>query len=205
MLSLYKYLFGSTASYRRHMTARSLRSIYQLKLTLQGVNPPVWRRLQIASSENLASVHLALQLVMGWANTHLHEFVIQGERYGVPDADFPSDILNERAYRLEQVMKKENDKLHYVYDFGDSWEHELVLEKILPFATDIRLPVCLEGERACPPEDVGGAVGYEMCLQIIADPSHPEYEDMLEWVGEDFDPELFDVEQVNGLLRDYCD
>jgi len=187
------------------MTARSLRSIYQLKVTLKGAQPPIWRRLLIASADNLEGVHIALQIVMGWTNSHLHEFVSGRDRYGIPDEDFPSDLHDEVDYRLDHVLKKEKDKLAYIYDFGDGWEHEVVLEKILPFTTDTVLPVCLKGNRACPPEDVGGVPGYEMFLETVSDPSHPEYEDMLEWIGGDFDPELFDLAEVNDLLREYCD
>ncbi len=141
---------------------------------------------------------------MGWTNSHLHEFEHGRERYGVPDEEFPSDINDEIDYRLEQVLQKEKDKLQYTYDFGDGWEHEVVLEKILPFESDTRLPVCLKGSRACPPEDVGGIPGYEMFLEIVADPAHPEHEEMLEWIVDDFDPEHFDLAQTNDLLREYC-
>lgn len=187
------------------MTTQSLRSIYQLKITLRGSRPPIWRRLLIASSENLEDLHIALQIAMGWTNSHLHEFVNGRERYGIPDEDFPSDIHDEVDYRLNQVFKKEKDKLNYVYDFGDGWEHEVVLEKILPFELGAVLPVCLKGKRACPPEDVGGVGGYTMFLEAIADPSHPEHEEMLEWVGGDFDAEHFDLAETNDLLREYCD
>ena len=187
------------------MTARSLRSIYQLKVTLKGSRPPIWRRLLIASTDNLEDVHIALQIVMGWTNSHMHEFAKNGERYGVPDEDFPSNVRDEIDFRLDQVLKKVKDKLNYVYDFGDGWEHEIVLEKILPFEPGAVLPVCLKGSRACPPEDVGGIPGYEMFLEAISDPSHPEHEEMREWLGDDFDPEHFDLAQTNDLLREYCD
>ena len=187
------------------MTTRALRSIYQLKVSLLGSRPPIWRRLLVASTDNLEDVHIALQIVMGWANEHLHEFAKDGKRYGIPDEDFPSDVRDEIDYRLDQVLKKEKDKLNYVYDFGDGWEHEVVLEKILPFETGTVLPVCLEGGRSCPPEDVGGIPGYEMFLEAISDPSHPEHEELLEWVGGDFDPEHFDLAMTNDLLREYCD
>ncbi len=187
------------------MTVRSLRSVYQLKVTLKGIRPAVWRRLQVASTDNLEDIHIALQIVMGWSNSHLHEFKKGRVRYGMPDEDFPSDILDEVEYRLDQVLKIEKDKLIYDYDFGDGWEHEVMLEKILPFDPGVVLPVCLKGSRACPPEDVGGIPGYEMFLEAVTDPSHPDHEAMLEWVGGDFDPEHFDLAEVNDLLREYCD
>lgn len=182
-------------------TAKSLRSIYQFKVTLNGIRPPVWRRFVIASTENLADLHLVLQIVMGWTDSHLHEFAKGSERYGVPDEDFPSDIHDESKFRIDQVLKQEKDKLRYTYDFGDDWDHEVVLEKILPFDTQTKLPVCLNGSRACPPEDIGGPPGYEMLLEAIADPNHPEHADVLEWLDEPFDPGHFDLAAVNDLLQ----
>ncbi len=187
------------------MTAQSLRSVYQLKISLKRARPPIWRRIQIASTDNLEDVHIALQVVMGWTNSHLHEFACGRDRYGIPDEDFPSDLRDEVGYRLDQVLKNEKDKLNYEYDFGDGWTHEVVLEKILPFEPDTVLPVCLKGRRACPPEDIGGIGGYEMFLETMANPSHPEHEEMLEWIGGDFDSEHFDLAEVNDLLREYCD
>ena len=187
------------------MKARSLRSIYQLKVSLKWSRPPIWRRLQITSTDNLEDLHDALQIVMGWTNSHLHEFSSGRERYGMPDEDFPSEVHDEIDYRIDQVLHKEKDRLDYSYDFGDGWEHELVLEKILPYKTDAVLPVCLKGSRACPPEDVGGIPGYEMFLQAISDPAHPDHEDMLEWVGGSFDAEHYDLSETNELLREYCD
>jgi hypothetical protein len=187
------------------MTARNLRSIYQLKVTLQYSQPPIWRRLLIASTDNLEDVHITLQVALGWTNSHLHEFVKGREQYGIPDEDFPSDMRDEADYRLDQVLKKEKDKLNYIYDFGDDWVHEVVLEKILPFESSKTLPVCLDGAHACPPEDVGGIPGYMMFLEAISDQSHPEHEDTLEWIGGDFDPGHFDLAEANDLLREYCD
>jgi len=186
-------------------TTKSLRSIYQLKITLKGFRLPIWRRFLVASTVSLEDVHDILQIVMGWTDSHMHEFSTESDRYGVLDADFPSDIQDEAKYRLDQVLKKEKDKLNYTYDLGDDWEHEVVLEKILPFETGIALPVCLKGSRACPLEDIGGVGGYEMFLDAILDLEHPEHESMLEWIAEDidgdFDPEYFDLDEVNKLLQ----
>lgn len=179
----------------------SLRSIYQLKVTLKYIRPPIWRRFVIVSSESLADLHIALQIVMGWTDSHLHEFSKEKGRYGVPDEDFPSDIRNESKFRIDQVLKQEKDELLYTYDFGDGWDHEVVLEKILPFDTKTQWPTCLNGGRACPPEDIGGAPGYEMFLEAIADPNHPEHDSLTEWLGEPFDSEHFDLAEVNDLLH----
>lgn len=187
------------------MTTQPLRSIYQLKISLKGARPAIWRRLLIASSDNLEDVHIALQIVMGWTNSHLHEFVCGRDRYGVPDKEFPSEVRDETGYRLHQLLKQEKDRMIYAYDFGDGWDHDVLLDKILPYEPGAVLPVCPEGSRACPPEDVGGIPGFEMFLEAISDSSHPEYEGMLEWVGGDFNPEHFDLAQTNDLLREYCD
>lgn len=184
------------------MAAKSLRSIYQLKVTLQDISPPIWRRLLVTSTVSLEDLHIILQIVMGWTDSHMHEFAKGSDRYGIPDEYSSSDMHDEATYRLDQVLQEEKEKLIYTYDFGDSWEHEVLLEKILPFETDTVLPVCLKGSRACPPEDIGGIGGYEMFLDAISDPSHPEHENMLEWIEGDFDAEHFDLAEVNDLLRE---
>jgi hypothetical protein len=187
------------------MNTKSLRSIYQLKVTLSGCRPVIWRRLRVASTDNLEDVHIAIQIAMGWTNSHLHEFVKDFNRYGMPDEDGMLDVQDETGFRLQQILKKEKDSLLYVYDYGDGWEHKVVLEKILPYKVGAVLPVCMKGNRACPPEDVGGMPGYGYFLQAIADPSHPEHDENMEWVGGDFDPERFDVAEVNYLLREYTE
>lgn len=186
------------------MNARALRSVYQLKVTLKSLRPPIWRRFLIASNTKLDEVHHVLQIVMGWTNSHLHEFEKDFERYGEPDDEFPSDTQDECKFRLDKIMKREKEKMIYTYDFGDGWEHEVLLEKILPFERGLTLPVCIKGKRACPPEDVGGVVGYAMFLDAVTDPAHPEHDEMRDWVGEDFDSERFDLDEVNGLLQKYC-
>ncbi|PTQ88792.1 plasmid pRiA4b ORF-3 family protein [Nitrosomonas ureae] len=187
------------------MEAKSLRSIYQLKITLKGMRPPIWRRILMASTTKLDDVHLIFQIVMGWTNSHMHEFIQGRDRYVEPDEEFSSDAKDEAQYRLDQLLEKEKEKLIYIYDFGDGWEHEVVLEKILPFKTSADLPICVKGCRACPPEDIGGIGGYMMFLEAISDPTHPEHEDMLEWIAGDiegpFDPEAFDLAEVNQLLQ----
>lgn len=185
------------------MSSKSLRSIYQLKVILKGSQPPIWRRFQIASSDDLEDLHIVLQIVMGWENEHLHEFSQGRTRYGLPDEDFPSDILHENDYRIDQVLKKEKDKLIYDYDFGDGWQHEVILEKILPFDTEVILPHCIKGKRACPPEDIGGIGGYEMLLKTLANPSDPDYEETLEWIGGPIDAEYFSVTDVNNIFIEY--
>lgn len=178
--------------------------VYQFKLTLDGIRPPVWRRIQVRASDTLQILHHIIQMVMGWTDTHLHEFEIDGLSYGNPDID-ESNFEDESDYFLDEVLEKEGQKIHYLYDFGDSWEHTLVLEKILDPEEGQDYPRCLAGKRACPPEDVGGVWGYQRMLEAISDPGDPEHEEYLEWLGEEFDPEYFDLEEVNKILRIMAD
>ncbi len=172
--------------------------IYQLKVTLLGLRPPVWRRILVPSNVSLPRLHDILQIAMGWTDSHLHAFSVDGRSFGEPDPDL--DMENERSWRLNQLLKQPKDKLVYEYDFGDNWQHQVLLEKILEPEPGVSYPVLVAGKRAAPPEDVGGIWGYAEFLDAIADPSHPEHEEYLDWVGEEFDPEAFDVEEANRAL-----
>ena len=186
------------------MSIQTLRSIYQLKITLKGSKPPIWRRLLVPSTITLPELHNVFQVTMGWTDTHLHQFVVGKKCYGEPDPDFEDSLIDEAEVRANQLLKKEKDILMYEYDFGDGWEHKVELEKVLPFEKGIPLPKCLKGKRGCPPEDVGGVWGYQEFLKAFQDPAHPEHDEMREWAGEYFDPENFSVLEVNELLSEYC-
>jgi hypothetical protein len=181
-------------------------SIYQLKITLNDSKPPIWRRILVPDSISLHQLHTVLQIVMGWTNSHLHQFIIDGEYYGEPDEEdgYSEDLKNEKRCRLNQFVGRKGFKFIYEYDFGDSWEHTILVEAILPIQKSAQYPICLDGKRACPPEDVGGVWGYDDIMKIYRNPKHPEHEDMLEWIGEDFDPEFFDMEDANLGLRQYA-
>jgi hypothetical protein len=174
--------------------------VYQLKVTLHGVKPPVWRRLLVGSSISLRKLHDILQVALGWTDSHLHLFEVRGQTYGVPDPVFASDTLSEAKVTLDQVLLREKDAMFYDYDFGDGWRHKIVLEKIVERGAEERIPSCIGGARACPPEDCGGIWGYANLLKAIVDSSHPEHEEMLEWIGEDFDPSYFDPEEINAVI-----
>lgn len=178
-------------------------SIYQIKVTLKDSKPPIWRRVLVEDKTTLLKLHDVLQTVMGWTDSHLHHYIINGEFYGAPEDDEFGDlhIKDESRYKLNQIVNRAGFKLRYEYDFGDSWEHDLVVEKILPAEGGVRYPVCVAGKRACPPEDVGGVWGYEDFLNIIANPKHDEHEDTMMWVGGSFDPEKFSMDEVNKALR----
>jgi Plasmid pRiA4b ORF-3-like protein len=176
--------------------------IYQLKITIKDIRPPIWRRVQVDSSTTLEQLHSIVQIVMGWEDYHLHSFSISGVEYGPSQAEWGAEIRSEKSVKLSRVTGGEKFKFHYTYDFGDSWEHEILVEKELPASPDTRYPVCVTGKRACPPEDCGGSWGYRELLEILADPSNPEYGERVEWVGEDFDPNAFDLAEVNGQLQE---
>ena len=179
-------------------------SIYQLKITLRDCRPPIWRRVQVRSNELLAHLHYVIQLSMGWTNSHLHSFSIHGIEYGVPMPEFDMDdmeVSDEKKIKLSEFIPGEKFKFSYLYDFGDSWEHEILVEKVLAADPETEYPICIKAKRACPPEDCGGAWGYRDFLEAIQDPEHPEHEEMLQWVGGSFDPENADLDEANEQLK----
>jgi hypothetical protein len=176
-------------------------ALFQLKVTLRGFKPPIWRRILITGNTKLNRLHDILQIAMGWTNSHLHMFTIRGIRYSESHPDNEIEMENEMRFNLDKFQFCEKDKFLYEYDFGDSWEHEILIEKILTPDPQARYPFCLDGKRACPPEDVGGVGGYENFLETIMDSSNPEHDEMLEWAGEDFQPEFFDKDKVNKRLN----
>lgn len=175
-------------------------SVLTLKVTLRGLDPPIWRQLEVPSNLSLGRLHGILQTVMGWTDSHLHQFRVGNDLYGPPDSE-ESAQRNERKARLVDVLRLTGARLVYEYDFGDGWEHEVVQEGISRPDAGVTYPVCVDGERACPPEDCGGIPGYMHLLEALRDESHPEHNELLEWVGTAFDPESFSVERVNRLLR----
>ena len=190
------------------MTIKQLRSIYQLKVSLEGSKPPIWRRLLVKSDIKLDVLHLALQISMGWTNSHLHQYISRDRKfYGIKDDDFEMDgfeMHDETTVRLSNILKAEKDSLIYEYDFGDSWTHKIIIEKILPFDTTKKLPYCVTGKRACPPENCGGIWGYSDLLKALEDPKHEEHDEMLDWLDGEFDPAYLNRREINQLLLEYC-
>ncbi len=174
--------------------------IYQLKVTLRGTRPPIWRRVRVASDVTLYRLNDILQTVMGWTNSHLHHFRAGGTFYGTPDPEFGFEIHNEKKFRLGEVLRRPKERMVYEYDFGDGWEHDVVLEAVTATVPGERYPVVVAGKRRCPPEDVGGVVGFYDFLETMADPKHPEHKNMREWWGGIFDAKAFDIQDVNAAL-----
>lgn len=175
--------------------------IYQLKITLVDSKPPIWRRVLVADDTRLSTLHLILQIVMPWSNSHLHQFLVGGEYYSNPDFDL-EDVYSENDVRLNQLGLAPKARFRYEYDFGDGWDHDILVEKILDPDPGSKYPQCIKGVNACPPDDCGGIWGYYRLLETLSDPKNRDYEDMLEWVGgEPIDPEAFDIDKVNRMLR----
>ncbi len=180
------------------------KNIYQIQLTLKNFRPKIWRRLLVPSDVLLSDLHKIIQTTMGWTNSHLHQFEKNREFYEPPapeDMMLDSYGVDYTGLKLNDFLLKPKEKFTYEYDFGDGWEHEITLEKILPSDTSTTLPVCIAGAMNCPPEDCGGVWGYSELLEIMKDPGHEEYEMYKEWLPEDFDPEYFDMDDINKALQ----
>lgn len=184
--------------------AKKIERVYQFKITLKGIKPPIWRRIQVPETYSFWDLHVAIQDSFGWLDYHLHNFEIinprtgELEEIGIPDEDGwgSVEILAGWKRKISRYFSENSKKANYTYDFGDDWNHDVRLEKILPRDPDSKYPVCTGGKRACPPEDCGGPWGYEDFLEIIMDPGHEEHDEMLEWAGGHFDPEEFDMTEI---------
>jgi hypothetical protein len=188
---------GSTPSSER---------VYQFKITLKEIEPPIWRRIQVKDC-TLDKFHEHIQTAMGWTNSHLHQFKIGGVRHGDPELlhegwQDEEPPVNSLQIKISKIVPADGKRFQfdYEYDFGDDWQHEIVFEGCLRAEKGVRYPLCLEGERACPPEDVGGTGGYEEYLEAMANPKHEEHESFMEWRGP-FDPEKFDAQTVTKRMR----
>ena len=185
--------------------AASKNEILQIKSTLQGIRPPIWRRIQIPASETFWGLHCAIQDAMGWDDMHLHSFRARHRKYGDIEIRVPwdgeeneefLDFLPDWECKIRDCLRKAKDQCLYKYDFGDGWKHIVELEKILPAEPDVSYPVCVTGRRACPPEDCGGVWGYMRLLEALKNPENVQHKELLEWLGDRFDPEAFDPDAV---------
>lgn len=177
--------------------------LYLLKIRLFEIDPEIWRRFVVPASISLDRLHDVIQIVMGWTDSHLHEFTIGKKRY----TEYPQikeDGLVCGKYRLGDLIKQKGRVFNYLYDFGDSWEHEVILEESRYFNPQLHSDVvCLDGARTCPPEDVGGVPGYYDFCDALKDPDHEEHEHLVDWSGGDYDSEKFDTDDINWELVKY--
>jgi hypothetical protein len=181
-------------------SGKAVSEAFELKITLSDLRPPIWRRVVVPASLRLDQLHQVIQAVMGWEDYHMHVFETSHGRYGRPDRELGH--RDSRKVTLSQVLRKPGDRIRYTYDFGDNWEHDIVLEKTAP---TVARPTCVTGRRACPPEDCGGVWGYAELLEAIADPAHEQHQELTEWLADvhgmpDFDPAAFDVAAADQRL-----
>ena len=183
--------------------------LYQIKVELLGTKPVIWRRILVRSDVNLGMLHAIVQLTMGWTNSHLHHFFVDNTRYSDPeleDGDWGFEgeekPMNEREHAICDVVRPGHFEIKYEYDFGDSWEHILAIERLEKESAGFQgFALCMAGERACPPEDCGGISGVANLLETIKHPNHAEYEETMEWLGGRYNPDAFDVAKVNKCLK----
>ena len=177
--------------------------LYLLKIRLLEIEPEIWRRFVVPAGITLDRLHDIIQIVMGWTDSHLHEFTIGKKRY----TEYPEskeDGLECGRYRLGDLIKQKGRTFNYLYDFGDSWEHEVILEDSRYFNPELQSALeCLDGARACPPEDVGSIPGYYEFCKALKDPYHEEYESYMQWCGGEYDSEKFNTDEVNWELMKY--
>jgi hypothetical protein len=170
----------------------------QLRIELMDVRPAVWRQVLVPDDITMAELAEMLLAAMGWENSHLHQFRVGDESYGTADEDAPEDEIDEAGVTVSEALLG-HERFALDYDFGDGWEHEVLIERRSP--SGVEFAECLEGQNACPPDDVGGPSGYEVFLAALADPAHEEHDEYLEWIGGSFDPTRFELDAVNAELR----
>src|SRR5271157_3121883 len=198
-------LLGSTIDLDKISEQRlpkMMNTVFQIKVTLMGIAPLIWRRMQTQDC-TLAELHDLLQVTMGWEFEHLYRFIIGGVEYADLEMASDEDAQDGCETNLSEILPARNrrPRFHYEYDFGDQWMHQLVVEERFPPEQGVKYPICVAGQRACPPEDCGGTWGYPDFVEAISNPDHRRHDEMLDWVGGEFDPERFDLESVNKKLR----
>ncbi|MCE9590210.1 MAG: plasmid pRiA4b ORF-3 family protein [Planctomycetes bacterium] len=215
---------------RKRRKAGTPACVHELRITLQGSKPAIWRRVAVASDTTLGGLHEVIQVVMGWTNSHLHQFVVRNDQpkptreeirklgqsgqwekivgrrrrdRTISDPEFKlEDAEDEFAVRLAELAPRVGSGFAYEYDFGDGWAHRVEVVKIGPPDKGVEYPICLAGKLARPPEDCGGVWSYYDLLGAIRNPRHARHDERVEWLGDDFDPDRFDLEEVNAVLSD---
>jgi Plasmid pRiA4b ORF-3-like protein len=181
-------------------------TVYQFKITLLGSQPLIWRRIQVKDC-TLDKLHEHIQTAMGWTNSHLNQFKVGEQRYADPmlmEEDFEEfGYQDSTTTKVSKILPKTGKRFEfqYEYDFGDSWHHEVLFEGVVEADSKVKYPLCLEGARACPPEDCGGVGGYADFLEAIQNPDHERHDELLEWVGGRFDPEAFDPAAATKAMK----
>lgn len=177
-------------------------NIYQFKISLKGSKPIISRTILVESNRTFYEFHHIIQIAMGWINYHLFQFMAKGNCISDPSMVDYKDIIDSKEIRLNEIFTEEGEKIEYEYDFGDGWKHIIKLEKIVLIKLNNIYPVCIRGKRRCPPEDCGGIWGYQNLIEVMGNKKHPDYKEMKEWLGGEFDPEEFNIEEINEELKD---
>ena len=183
---------------------RKAKYVYQLLVTLAESAPRIWRQISVPGNLTLSDLDRVIQLAMGWTNSHLHQFVVEGVRYGLPDDEWQDEqpLLSDAEITIDDAIGDRVKDFLYEYDFGDGWEHQVTVQLLmLPAEERNSWPMCLGGANACPPEDVGGISGYDEFVMAIRSPGHDEHDAMWRWWGGPFDPESFDINSANRAIR----
>ncbi|MFN2494610.1 MAG: plasmid pRiA4b ORF-3 family protein [Pseudonocardiaceae bacterium] len=195
---------GRGVARKRPRGGPAVRTVHRVKIALVGAKPPIWRRLEVPSEITLLELHHSIQEAFGWYGYHMWVFSTPAGEYGMPDPELEHRSAATR--KLAEVAPRTGARIRYTYDFGDDWEHDIVVEDVLTAEPGVAYPRCVAGRRACPPEDCGGIWGYDELLEILADPDHPEHAGRLEWLGldsaDEFDPAEFDLDEANEALSD---
>jgi hypothetical protein len=176
--------------------------VYRIYVRLEVIVPPIWRRIELSEQSTLDQLHRILQIAMGWENCHLHEFTVDGMRYGMPDPDYDEPgIVADSKVSLADVLRVPGAEMSYLYDFGDDWLLTVRVEAVVEEEPGAKYPRVVEGARSGPPEDCGGPFGYADFLEVLVDPAHEDFKEMSKWVGPKFNAEVFSIEKVNARLR----
>lgn len=185
------------------MATKRFKHVYQFKIQLKDIKPPIYRIIEVPEYYTFWDFHVAIQDAMGWSDYHLHTFFMKDPAFktevklGIPLEDYDENLIPEFLVKISQFFTPSNKNAIYIYDFGDEWVHQITLREIHPAEKNKDYPICIEGKRACPPEDCGGVIGYLRMLEILQNPKDEEYKEMIKWVGKDYNPEFFDKEKVH--------
>ena len=197
-------LLGSdidAAEFSKRRSSKKTNTVFQIKITLQRIDPPIWRRIQTKDC-TLEKLHALIQIAMGWEFEHLYRFEVGGVEFSDVESDMDDEVQDVHAVKLSDVIPASlrRPRFSYEYDFGDGWRHQLIVEERFEPIAGVAYPVCIAGARACPPEDCGGPFDYADMLEVLQNPSHKRHNDMVEWIGGEFDPAVFNLDAVNKEL-----
>ncbi len=184
-----------------------MQEIIQLKISLAHSKPLIWRQILIHKDITFFELHHILQIVMGWSNSHLYEFNLEGYRIGEVDEEeknnrySSSEVFSSTTIKISELVTQPKDSINYLYDFGDDWKHQIKVEKFHGIDTVLNYPICINGQMNCPPEDCGGIDLFYHCIDVLKDKKHPDHQEVTRWFTKKYNPEQFDKEKINRKLK----